>query len=234
MAQSSAPSSAPQAHPREKVVHTALVLLAFSAGATDAFAFLALGGIFTGMMTGNLVLSGIFTRPEYWHTVVGAATAVLSFAGGAYFGFRMFGTGGAVTPTPASVARRLLLPSIVAQALGAVVWALTPAPAGLLPQCIIVALLAIALSLQTVAAKMVSDVTGITTTYVTGTITTTMQQLADRKVGGTLIRILTLLTLPLGAICATALLTNLPWSAPLLPLACSAIAALLLHRALAR
>lgn len=39
-----------------------LLFLSFGAGATDAFAFLALGGIFTANMTGNLVLVGLVGR----------------------------------------------------------------------------------------------------------------------------------------------------------------------------
>ncbi|MDD1451425.1 DUF1275 family protein [Sphingomonas sp. H160509] len=41
----------------------ALPLLAFGAGAADAFAFSMLGGIFTANMTGNAVLEAMFEQP---------------------------------------------------------------------------------------------------------------------------------------------------------------------------
>ena len=63
-----------------RAIHAALVLLSFSAGAADAFAFLALGGIFTANMTGNLILTGMFTRPEFGATLVGAIVAIVAFA----------------------------------------------------------------------------------------------------------------------------------------------------------
>ena len=51
-------------------------MLSFGAGATDAFAFLALGGIFTANMTGNLVLVGLVGRDDYLASLVGAAIAI--------------------------------------------------------------------------------------------------------------------------------------------------------------
>jgi len=209
-------------------IHIGLVLLAFSSGAMDAFAFLSLGGIFTGMMTGNLILMGMFTRPEYLQVLIGALVAVAFFAIGAFAGFRMTRT--PTTGAGPSVTRRLLLPSLIAQAVATVLWIAIPSPAGRIEQYVIVALLAIALSLQTVAAKRASDVDGITTTYVTGTITTTMQELAENKGKGNLIRIFTVVALPIGAVCSTALVASAPWSAPLLPLVGSGLAAIFLHR----
>ncbi|PPG06502.1 hypothetical protein C5C59_04970 [Rathayibacter sp. AY1F4] len=66
----------------------ALVLLAIASGATDAFAFLLLGGIFTANMTGNLVLLGLYPRSAWLTTAAGAVTAIVFFAGAVYAGFR--------------------------------------------------------------------------------------------------------------------------------------------------
>jgi uncharacterized membrane protein YoaK (UPF0700 family) len=206
-------------------VHAGLLLLAFSSGATDAFAFLSLGGIFTGMMTGNLILIGMFTRPEFIHTLIGAATAITFFASGAFIGFRL-----SKRIEPGSITTRLLVPSTAVQVVATALWISVPQPPGHTEQYIIVALLAVALSLQTVAAKKASDVTGITTTYVTGTLTTTMQELAESRGRGNLLRLLTVFSLPLGAVCATALVAAAWWAAPLLPLLGSVGATIFLHR----
>lgn len=213
-------------------IHIGLVLLAFSSGAMDAFAFLSLGGIFTGMMTGNLILMGMFTRPEYLQVLVGALVAVVFFAIGAFSGFRMTRT--PTSGSAPSVTRRVLLPSLAAQVVASVLWITLPATDDPLKNFVIVALLAIALSLQTVAAKKASDVDGITTTYVTGTLTTTMQEFAENKGKGNLIRIFTVVALPVGAVCSTALVAGASWSAPLLPLVGSAVAAVFLHRTVSK
>jgi uncharacterized membrane protein YoaK (UPF0700 family) len=227
------PSSRPAAAtiaPRWSPLHFGLLMLAFSAGATDAFAFLSLGGIFTGMMTGNMILIGMFTRTEYVHVLVGAVTAVVFFALGAYVGFRLLTPRAGLTDRPGSMVSRALIPSLAAQLVGAVLWIAAPKWAA--QDFAVVAVLAIALSLQTVAAKKASDVMGITTTYVTGTLTTMMQDLVESGGKGNLLRALSVLSLPVGAACATALIVVAPWSALLLPLAVSAGATAVIHRAM--
>jgi uncharacterized membrane protein YoaK (UPF0700 family) len=84
------------------------------------------------------------------------------------------------------------------------------------------------LALQTVAAKKLSDVDGVTTTYVTGTLTTTMQNLAERHEKGQLIRLFSILALPIGAICGTASLAAATWSGPVLPWLAAGIATVLI------
>src|SRR6185369_17222366 len=44
---------------QQRLRHALILALAVNAGATDAIGFLALGGAFTSVMTGNLVLFGI-------------------------------------------------------------------------------------------------------------------------------------------------------------------------------
>jgi uncharacterized membrane protein YoaK (UPF0700 family) len=58
----------------------ALVLLTLGSGATDAIAFLGLGGTFTANMTGNLVLIGLVGREDYAGTAVRATVACVAFA----------------------------------------------------------------------------------------------------------------------------------------------------------
>src|SRR5690349_2196820 len=124
------------------------VVLSLGAGATDAFAFLALGGIFTANMTGNLGLTTLFQRPGYATALAGALVALAVFAAALAAGFRM---------------KRVLGPAAGLQALVLAGWlAHVPHPA-------LIACSAAAMALQTVAGKRAFD--GVTTTFVTGTLT---------------------------------------------------------------
>ena len=76
-------------------------MLAFAAGATDAFAFLLLGGVFTANMTGNLVLAGLTERPGYATMIVCVIIAILAFAVGLFAAFR--------AAPPGSASRRLVV-----------------------------------------------------------------------------------------------------------------------------
>lgn len=206
-------------------LHAALVMLSFAAGAADAFAFLALSGTFTANMTGNLVLAAMFTRPGYPQTVLCAVVAVAAFALVLYLGFRH-----SRQPAGASDHRRLvlrlLLPSSAAQGVVVVVWLAAGASPPVAVQCVVIALSAGALALQTVAAKRLSDTDGITTTYVTGSLTTTMQDLAERRDAGQLLRLLSIAALPLGAVAATAVMHVATGAGPLVAFVVATAAAI--------
>ncbi|SMG44871.1 Uncharacterized membrane protein YoaK, UPF0700 family [Agreia pratensis] len=215
----------PPSEPAGRTVHVSLLLLSFGSGAADAFAFLALGGIFTANMTGNLILSGMFSRPEFLQTFIGSVTAILAFAAFLYLGFRLTSAHRAPTNSPrATTWTHLLIGSIVLQAIVVLVWVFgwASAPNG---QILAVALASAALALQTVAARRLSDRSGVTTTYVTGTLTSTMESLAERSSTGQVIRVVSILMLPLGAVCETVVIASAKWAGPILPLAVALAAA---------
>lgn len=201
--------------PSTRAAHIALVLLSLSSGTADAFAFLALNGTFTANMTGNLVLAGLFTRPEFARTVVCSILAILAFAALTYAGFRLIRA--MPHADPRTVLRRLLLPSLALQALAGIIWLVVGDRPHLTGQGVVIVLSAGALGLQTVAAKTLSDVSGITTTFVTGTLTSVMQAFADRSERGQLVRVLSVLALPAGAVAGTALFAAAPLAGPVLP-----------------
>jgi len=218
-------TSTPPSESRGRTVHVSLLLLSFGSGAADAFAFLALGGIFTANMTGNLILSGMFSRPEFLQTFIGSVTAILAFAAFLYLGFRLTSAHRPPTNSPrATTWTHLLVGSIVLQAIVVLVWVFgwATAPNG---QILAVALASAALALQTVAARRLSDRSGVTTTYVTGTLTSTMEALAERSSSGQFIRVLSILMLPLGAVCETVVIASAKWAGPILPLAVALAAA---------
>ncbi len=207
-------------------IHLALLLLSFGAGAADAFAFLALNGTFTANMTGNLVLAALFTRPGFGVTLVCALVAIVVFAAVLYAGFRGTRPSVSAPATRKQLARRLLVPSVIAQVAVAVLWLIAGArgTAPLPVTCAVIGLSAAALALQTVAAKKLSDIGGVTTTYVTGTLTTTMQALAERHEPGQRFRALSILALPAGALACTALFQTAPLAGPLPALIITALA----------
>ncbi|RKR76341.1 uncharacterized membrane protein YoaK (UPF0700 family) [Frondihabitans australicus] len=216
-----------EATPRARV-HLALVLLALASGATDAFAFLLLGGIFTANMTGNLVLAGLFSRPDWLSTLAGAVTAVVCFAGSSFVGFWVIRPTANADSSLATL--RLLGVAVVAAGLQLVIvaeWLVWEGHTTLPLQCAFIGCSAAALGLQTVLAKKISGAAGLTTTFVTGTLTSVMEELADRKRGSKAIQVVIVLSLSAGAFAGTALSSSVPVIAPVLPFVLVAAAVIL-------
>ena len=167
--------------PSTSASSVAIIALSFAAGATDAFAFLALGGIFTANMTGNLILIGLFQRPSYLTTLLGALVAIVLFIVALVIGFAT------TKPTGAAMAYRrvfgLLLVTGVIQLLVALAWLALPTRGDFWMQCIFIAFSASAMAFQTVIAKRLFAATGLSTTYVTGSITSLVEDLVAGKSG---------------------------------------------------
>ncbi|GAA0467491.1 membrane protein [Paractinoplanes deccanensis] len=212
--------------PAPHLATAAAFVLSFSTGAVDAFAFLELGGIFTANMTGNLILAGMYTRPDYLATLAGATVAVLAFAGALYAGFRL---------TDARDEERhcrvptLLWVSVLLQA-AVVAAGVAAAGNGVSVRLLVIALSAGALALQTAGARRITEFAGVTTTYVTGTMTSVMHDLADHRDGHVWMRLGSLLTLVAGAVTGTAVISALPALAPLISAAAVIIAVVLVRR----
>src|SRR3954454_9178230 len=66
-----------------------LVLLAVTSGATDALGFVALGGAFTSVMTGNMILLGISATTADGSLAVRSGAAIVFFMLGAFIGARI-------------------------------------------------------------------------------------------------------------------------------------------------
>lgn len=208
----------------------ALVLLAFGSGAADAFAFLLLGGIFTANMTGNLVLLGMFTRPDWLVTVAGAATALVVFAAAAFVAFRVSPSPVTGTAYPRRASGLLAGAGLVLQLGLLVAWATTGGHVGTAGSCGMIALSAAALGTQTVLAKRISGASGVTTTFVTGTLTSLVEELAARRPGVRLVQLLVVLAVLAGAVAGTALVHAAPLVVPLLPLVTTGSALVVLAR----
>ena len=193
-----------------------LVLLSFATGATDGFAFLALGGIFTANMTGNLVLLALFHRSAWVHTAIGATAAILTFALALGLAFHISGPrrsldGGVV---------KLLGIAFSLQLATFLVWHVD---GGVAPtfalQVAVIALSSAAMAVQTAAARRAGDDRSISTTFVTGTLAGLMQDIADGVPGERWLRFWILLALPAGALASALVMVNHPGWGALLPAA---------------
>jgi len=202
----------------------AAVSLAFVSGATDATGFLALGGTFTSVMTGNMVLFGTgLARGDtdlYGH----AAAAIAAFVIGAAIGTRVAGTASSTDPVwPAAVNRALIVEFVILAIYAGFFWGSGTHPEGTL-KLILLAMNAFALGMQSSAIQRYG-VSGLSTTYMTGTLTTLVIRLAsgrplrDVAHSGTL-----LIALVVGAAAAAAALRWADALVPVLQLAGVAVA----------
>lgn len=157
-----------------------LALLAGTAGCIDALSYLRLGNVFTANMTGNAVLLGIATGQHVaaraLHSVAALAGFVLGVLAGATLCGRRHGSE-AGWPPRVTLAFAVELVVLLALAGG---WALAGEdPAGG-AEYVLVGIAGLAMGLQSAAVRQLR-VGGVATTYVTGTLT---GLLADLALGG--------------------------------------------------
>lgn len=188
--------------------------LAFVSGVTDATGLIALGGTFTSVMTGNLVLFGSGLAQGDSELFGHAAAAIAAFVVGAAVGTRVAGTSTATDPVwPAAVNRALTVEFVVFAVYAVLFWISGCQPEGLLMAGLL-AMNSFALGMQSSAIQRFG-VSGLSTTYMTGTLTTLVIRLAsgrplrDVAHSGTL-----LIGLVVGAAAAAAALR---WVAPVGP-----------------
>jgi uncharacterized membrane protein YoaK (UPF0700 family) len=195
-----------------------VVTLAVVSGATDAIGLVALGGAFTSVMTGNLVILGVSASTADGGLAVSSGGAVLAFCAGAALGARLAGTprpGDRVWPRPVTVALAVELAFVAAYATG---WWVTGASPG--PGVALVLLLctAVALGIQSSTVQRFG-VSGMSTTYLTGTLTTVVIRLTTgRAVREVRHSVEILLGLVAGAAAGAGLIVAVPVLAPVLQL----------------
>jgi len=219
------------------------VLLAVTSGSLDALGFLALGGVFASVMTGNLVLLGLGAGTRSGSLSAHALVALAGYVVGVTVGARATRATRAnragqspagQSPVPPGWSRRLH--ALVAVELALVVafvvgWETVRSRHSVVAQLVLIALAAGAMGLQS-ATMRVSTGSSRSTTYLTGTLTGAVMALA----GGSRPRDewpdLTVLAAALaGAVLAGAVLTARSSIAPVVPLA-ALVGALLVGRTL--
>jgi uncharacterized membrane protein YoaK (UPF0700 family) len=196
-----------------------VAVLTLAAGATDALAFLGLGGVFTSVMTANLVLLGLSAGHLDATLTEHAAVALAGFVTGALSGGRLAAP--ADEPGPAWPRRVTAVLAIETVLLAVVTagWEAAPARPSGAAQLALVAAAALAMGLQSAAVRGLG-VGGLSSTYLTGTLTTMLGELAAGGGPRSARRRLPLLAmLIIGAALSGILVVRLPRLAPLLPLA---------------
>jgi uncharacterized membrane protein YoaK (UPF0700 family) len=197
---------------------TLVVTLAVVSGATDAIGLLALGGAFTSVMTGNMVLLGVSISSADGTLAASSGFAILAFCAGAALGARVAGSpqqGDRVWPRAVTVGLAVELVFVCAYAAGW--WATGGAPDGWIALALLLST-AVALGIQSSTVQRFG-VSGMSTTYLTGTLTTVVIRLASgRSVREVWHSVEILLGLIVGAALGTALVLLAPLVAPLLQL----------------
>jgi uncharacterized membrane protein YoaK (UPF0700 family) len=206
--------------PRPSTLTAAITLLALGSGAVDALSFAALGEVFTGVMTGNLILLGVSAGRTEFAAAVPAVVAIAAYIVGVYGAARWLrGTHADDTdPWPTRVTAAISA-VLVAQTTVLVWWLATSAHPGLAVRDVLVGLSAVAMGMQSAAVNAVS-VPGAATTYLTGTLTFLTTELATTGAPLTMRRRVAVLIAALaGAVLEAVLLTWARPTAPALPFA---------------
>jgi uncharacterized membrane protein YoaK (UPF0700 family) len=155
-----------------------VVGLAILSGATDAIGFLALGSAFTSVMTGNMVLVGVAAGTRDSSALGLVATAIAAYVVGVGIGTRVAGQSRPGDgPWPSAVTRALVLELGLLTTYAVVWWSVgSEPPHGWFAP--LLALNAAALGVQS-SAILRFGVSGLSTTYLTGTLTTVVVRLVS-------------------------------------------------------
>jgi uncharacterized membrane protein YoaK (UPF0700 family) len=216
--------------PRRQIMTLILIALTFGSGATDVAAFSRLGGVFTSVMTGNIVFWGLAAAERSVslasHSAVAIAGYVTGVVGGTWVahGFKVRGNGKPDRADRAGVlpahVRWALLTELVLLAGLTAGWEATGArPAGW-AEFVLLAGTAAAMGVQATSVNELG-LTNVSTTFLTGTLTGLVSSLArpgqDTQHGGR--RFGVLIGLAVGAGLCGLLVATVPRAVPALPLA---------------
>jgi uncharacterized membrane protein YoaK (UPF0700 family) len=211
-------------------------LLTVGSAATDIMAFTRLGNVFASVMTSNIVFLGLAAARHSGSLAQHAAVSFAGYAAGVLAGSRLARrparTGAA--DAEGSRERGSWTPWVVAT-LGAeaavliaftIGWEVTGThPAGG-SEFLLIALATVAMGLQS-AVVVVLDISGVGTTYLTGTLTSLLDSLANpggergpaKRRQANLRRAFALSALVVGALLAGLLISAAPAAVPAIPLA---------------
>ena len=154
-----------------------LVLLTLTTGAVDASCFLHLGNVFSSVITGNLILLGVAAATASSSLAIHSGTALAGYSVGVLIGAPIAtrrASGGEIWPLSVSVT---LVAEFCVLAGFSVGWELTGGSPGSTAELLLIATLAVAMGIQSAA---VAELGGMSTTYLTGTLTAVITQVATR------------------------------------------------------
>jgi uncharacterized membrane protein YoaK (UPF0700 family) len=164
--------------PRHRV---ALMLLAVTSGGLDAIGFFGLGGVFASVMTGNVVLLGLSAGTRNGILAAHAVVAVAGYVIGVTAGVRVAGdrkpTGTAAWSPAVNSVLTTEFGLVVLFAIG---WELARGKPTTQWQLALIGIAAMAMGLQSAAVRA-STGGGVSTTYLTGTLTDVVATLASGR-----------------------------------------------------
>ncbi len=211
-------TSAPRVSP-ERTRDTLIVALTLVTGATDAIGFIRLGGVFTSVMTGNMVLMGVAAGKGEGTLAVHTGVAFVSYVFGSLVGGGIAGrpeSEDRIWPRPVTLALCVEFILFAAFAIG--YEAAGAKPLGTTAYALL-GLNAVALGVMS-GAVLRFGIPGLSTTYLTGTLTTVVARLGShRSVRGSGRNVALLLGLVAGASLGATLAFRAPRAAPLVQLA---------------
>ncbi len=201
------------------------VVLTAVAGAVDALSITSLGHVFTGIMTGNIVLLGVAAGQGAAAETSRSGVAFAGFVAGLFAGYQLAHPAAPVARwLRAGVALAFGIELLLVAAFFVVWLAAGGHPAGGLLFAAI-SLSAVAMGIQSATATRLA-VTGISTTYVTGTLNALMGSLAavGRLGADAVSQAAALVALGAGAALAILAQRIEPLVAPVVPLAILTVA----------
>jgi uncharacterized membrane protein YoaK (UPF0700 family) len=157
-----------------------LVLLTLTTGAVDASCFLHLGNVFSSVITGNLVLLGVAAATQSASLAIHSGVALAGYSAGVLIGAPIAtrrARGGETWPLSVSVTLVAEFGVLAAFSVG---WELTAGRPGSTAQVLLIAALAVAMGIQSAAVLKLG---GMSTTYLTGTLTAVVTELVTRHRG---------------------------------------------------
>ena len=157
-----------------------LLLLTITTGAVDAACFLQLGNVFSSVITGNLVLLGVAGATQSASLAIHSGVALAGYSAGVLIGAPIATRrvrGGQTWPLSVSVT---LVAEFCVLAAFSVGWELTGGRPGSTAQVLLIAALAVAMGIQSAAVRQLG---GMSTTYLTGTLTAVVTELVTRDRG---------------------------------------------------
>lgn len=195
-----------------------LAVLAVTTGVTDATAFERLGHVFASVITGNLILVGVAAVRGDGTLARFAGCAVAGYVLGVLVATPWGGPDRRVWPAAATLVLGLELLVLVGFGVG---WEIVGARPGATLRLILVITVAVAMGVQSSAARRLG---GMSTTYLTSTLTGLVESLARRRWTRDDARSLGILLAAFGGAAAgTALILDAPRWLPALQLAPLAI-----------
>jgi uncharacterized membrane protein YoaK (UPF0700 family) len=214
---------------RQQLLTLIAIALTFASGANDVFAFTRLGGVFTSVMTGNIVFFGLAVAERSVSLASHTAVAVAGYiAGVAVATWVSHGVKKRSASGPSASAASVL-PRHVSWALGvelvllaggAAGWEITGARARGWAEFVLLAVAAAAMGVQSVAVNEIGF-SNFSTTFLTGTLTWLVSSVArpGGDTSGGLRRFSALIALAAGACLSGLLVANAARVVPVLALA---------------